>query len=199
MDIPVELTRILISELGDQQVIFLKEIGGERQFPIMFGIAEALAIDRRLKGIEMPRPMTHDLLAGVIAAMGGSLERIVVNDLAEHTFYARLYIRRDGEVIEVDSRPSDAIALGAALGTPLYVAEHVFDAVMNPEPASREDRLALLRTRQSFLQERIAELEELMAGTADMPEETLQQHRQMLTEMRTEHDAIAEILRKYEE
>jgi hypothetical protein len=120
-DIHVKLSRIIITEMGEQQVIFLKEVDGERTFPILIGISEALAIDRRLKGIPTPRPMTHDLLAGVIEAMGGRLEKIIINDLREHTFYAQLFIRRNGETIEVDSRPSDAIALGVAMDTPLYV------------------------------------------------------------------------------
>ncbi|MFW6066418.1 MAG: bifunctional nuclease family protein, partial [Planctomycetota bacterium] len=81
MDVPMELSRVLITELGDQQVIFLKEKGGERSFPIVIGIAEALAIDRRLKGVPMPRPMTHDLMANVIESLGGTVERVVIHDL----------------------------------------------------------------------------------------------------------------------
>ena len=125
MDVRVELSRIIITETGEQQVIVLKEVDGDRAFPIAIGIAEALAIDRRLKGRAMARPMTHDLLASVIEQMGGQLEKILVNDLQEGTFYARLFIRRDGELIEVDSRPSDAIALGVAGDTPIYVDEEV--------------------------------------------------------------------------
>ena len=134
MDVPMELSRIVITELGDQQVIFLKEKGGERSFPILIGINEALAIDRRLKGLPTPRPMTHDLLASVIEALGGTVEKIVVNDLVEHTFYATLYIRQDNRLLEIDSRPSDAIALGSAMGTPIYVAEHVLDSVLKSPP-----------------------------------------------------------------
>src|ERR1035437_3990805 len=134
MDVLMELSRILITEMGDQQVIFLREKGGERTFPILIGTGEALAIDRRLKQIPTPRPMTHDLLANVIEAMGGTLEKIVIGDLHEHTFIATLFIRRDGEVIEVDSRPSDAIALGVAFETPIYVAQHVLEEILR-EPS----------------------------------------------------------------
>jgi uncharacterized protein len=77
----------------------------------------------------MPRPQTHDLLASVIQQLGGTLEKIEINDLAEGTFFAMLYIRQDGELLEVDSRPSDAIALGIATSVPIYVAEHVLNAV----------------------------------------------------------------------
>ena len=125
MNVPMELSRFLITELGDQQVIFLKEKDGERSFPIMIGTSEALAIDRRLKGQETPRPMTHELLAKTIDALGGTIERVVISDIREHTFIAVLSISRDGETIEIDSRPSDAIALGVAFDTPIFVAEHV--------------------------------------------------------------------------
>lgn len=137
MDIPMELSKILINETGDIQLIVLKEREGRRAFPIRIGIAEAVAIDRRLKGIEFARPMTHDLLANVISELGGSLVKIVINDLRDvlvegeprATFFARLHVIQDGRRMEIDSRPSDAIALGAASGTPIFVADWVLDAV----------------------------------------------------------------------
>jgi uncharacterized protein len=126
----MELSRIIISETSDQQVIVLREVEGEeRSFPIVIGIFEARAIDLRVKGISMPRPLTHDLLSSVITHLGGELESVVVTELREHTFYARLRIRVNGEVIEVDSRPSDAIALAVTVGVPVYVAEEVLDEV----------------------------------------------------------------------
>lgn len=126
MEIPVELTRIIINEMIDQQVIVLKERGGDRAFPIVIGMNEILALDRRLKNIELPRPMTHDLLENVINEMGGSVEKVVVTDLKDHTFYALLHIEVDGDVIQVDTRPSDAIALCAGVGAPIFVHERVF-------------------------------------------------------------------------
>jgi uncharacterized protein len=104
-------------------------VDGERKFPIVIGSGEAYAIDRRLKGIPTPRPMTHDLLASVIEQLGGTIDRIEINNLQEHTFFARILIRQNGDVIEIDSRPSDAIALGAATSVPIYVADHVLDEV----------------------------------------------------------------------
>ncbi len=127
MEMEVELSRIIINEMSDQQVIVLKEKNGDRSFPIVIGIVEIFAIDRRLKGIVPPRPLTHDLLARVIDEMGGQLKRIVINDLSNHTFYAKLVLGLDGRDVEVDSRPSDAIALGVASNTPIFVADHVFD------------------------------------------------------------------------
>lgn len=127
MEIPVELTQILINETVDQQIIVLKEKGGERSFPIVIGMPEILAIDRRLKGYELPRPLTHDLLGAVIEQMGGKVIRVVISDLREHTFFAVIYVQRDSEVLEIDSRPSDAIALACGLTVPIFVEDHVFD------------------------------------------------------------------------
>src|SRR5215211_7399610 len=130
MSVQMELSKIIISEMQDQQIIVLKEVDGDRKFPIVIGSGEAYAIDRRLKGILHPRPLTHDLLASVIEQMGGAIERIEINNLQDHTFFARIHIRRDGQqTVKVDSRPSDAIALGVATSVPIYVAEHVLDAV----------------------------------------------------------------------
>ncbi len=127
MDVEVELSRIIINETSDQQVIILKERGGQRSFPIVIGIVEIFAIDRRLKGIKPPRPMTHDLLDSVIENLGVRIEKIVINDLRNHTFYAKIYIISNGRSVKIDSRPSDAIALGVASNTPIYVADHVFE------------------------------------------------------------------------
>jgi bifunctional DNase/RNase len=129
MAIQVELKRIIITETSDQQVIFLKEVAGERAFPIVIGSTEAFAIDRRLKGQPTPRPQTHELLSSVIEKLDGKLERILINDLQDHTFFARLVIRHSGKTIEIDSRPSDAIALGVSNDVPIFVAEHVLDDV----------------------------------------------------------------------
>ncbi len=127
MDVEAELSRIIINETSDQQIIVLKERNGKRSFPIVIGIVEIFAIDRRLKGIQPPRPMTHDLLDSVIENLGAKIEKIVISDLRNHTFYAKIYLNSDGQTVEIDSRPSDAIALGAASNAPIYVAEHVFE------------------------------------------------------------------------
>jgi len=127
MEIQAELSRILINETSDQQIIVLKERNGNRSFPIVIGIVEIFAIDRRLKGKKPPRPMTHDLLASIIEQLGAKIDKIVINDLSNHTFYAQIHLSMNGEITKIDSRPSDAIALGVAAETPIYVADHVFD------------------------------------------------------------------------
>ena len=129
MSVQMELHKIVISEMQDQQVIFLKEVDGERTFPIYIGSGEAYAIERRLKGVLHLRPLTHDLLASVIEQLGGTIERIEINNLEDRTFFARIHIRRNGQVVKIDSRPSDAIALGVTTSIPIYVADHVLDEV----------------------------------------------------------------------
>ena len=132
MEVRCELIRIMISETEDHQIIVLKEADGDRAFPIVIGFFEAAAIDRRIKGHVLPRPMTHDLLAAVIEQMGGRLARIVVTDLKHHTFFANLVVERNGDTILIDARPSDAIALAVAGETPIYVEDHVLDQVAGP-------------------------------------------------------------------
>ena len=129
MDVRMELSRILIREITDAQFIELCEVGGERTFPIVVGRPEAYAIDRRLKGIDPPRPQTHELLADVIQNLGGTLQKILIDDLTEGTFYAKLYVQQGETEHVIDSRPSDAIALGVALQVPIYVDERVLDEV----------------------------------------------------------------------
>jgi len=133
MEIRVQLVHIMITETADQQVIVLKEAEGERAFPIVIGFFEAAAIDRRIKGHRFPRPLTHDLLGGIIQSLGGRLAKVVISDLKDHTFYANLVIERNGSEIHVDARPSDAIALAVAEDTPIYVEDHVLDAVATPD------------------------------------------------------------------
>jgi bifunctional DNase/RNase len=195
----MELSRILITEHGDQQMIFLREVGGQRGFPIVIGVHEALAIDRRLKGIETPRPMTHDLLAGVIEAMGGRIDRIVISDLRDHTFVATLHIELDGRTVEVDSRPSDAIALGAALQTPIFVADHVLSQAAN-SPTTKQQRLDILRDRLAMLRQAMEALESQLADEdflGETPPELIEQLRQQLVAMASEHDDIEQVLKKY--
>jgi bifunctional DNase/RNase len=127
--VQMELRRIIISEIHEQQVIALKEVDGDRSFPIVIGIFEATSIDRRVKGIPNPRPLTHDLVAAVVENMGGELQDVYINDLREHTYFAKLRIRHEGELVEVDCRPSDAIALADTAKVPIYVAEDVLGEV----------------------------------------------------------------------
>ena len=127
MLVPMTLARIVIVDSDEEKMsmIVLHEVDGDRAFPILIGLHEAYAIDRRTKGIVVPRPMTHDLIVGMLEQLDCDLERIVINELRDSTFYAKLVLRRNGDLIEVDSRPSDAIAIGAGTSTPIFVDESV--------------------------------------------------------------------------
>lgn len=133
MEVRVELATIVISETRDPQLIILRERNGSRSLPIVIGLSEALAIDRRVKGQLAKRPMTHDLLANVIEQLSAELDKIVINDLQNSTFYAKLVLRHQGGLVEVDSRPSDAIALGVADEVPIYVEDHVLNQIDQQE------------------------------------------------------------------
>ena len=133
MPIQMELRRIIISELVEHQIVVLKEVDGERHFPIVIGIFEATSIDRRVKGIQAPRPLTHDLITAVVDQLGGEIQDIVISDLKEHTYYAKLRVRKDGELTEIDCRPSDAIAVAVANKVPIYVAEDVLGEALENE------------------------------------------------------------------
>jgi bifunctional DNase/RNase len=135
MPVQMELSRIIISEINDSQVIYLKEVDGDRMFPILIGIFEATSIDRRVKDIQAPRPLTHDLLVNSVESMGGDFQDVVISELKDHTYFATLRIRSEGELIEIDARPSDAIAVAVTCDPmlPIYVSEDVLNDVMGGE------------------------------------------------------------------
>ena len=136
MPVEMQLARIIISEIHDQQIIYLREVDGDRQFPIVIGIFEATSIDRRVKGYQTQRPLTHDLLVKTVERLGGEVDSVVITDLREGTYYAELRVQHDGELIEVDSRPSDAIAIAVTCEPPLpiFVAEEVLEEALNDAP-----------------------------------------------------------------
>ncbi len=132
MSVHMELSRIIISEINDQQVIYLKEVGGERTFPILIGIFEATSIDRRVKHFDTPRPLTHDLIVSIVEQLGGQLEDVMINELHDHTYFAKLRVRQGKKLIEIDARPSDAIAISVTCDPvlPIYVSEKVLNDVL---------------------------------------------------------------------
>ncbi|MBL8879197.1 MAG: bifunctional nuclease family protein [Phycisphaerales bacterium] len=125
MEVRVDLAQILISDTREQQIITLRERNGPRSLQIVIGGNEASAIHRRVRGETPARPLTHELLANIVEALGGELEKIIISDLKDDTYFATLVIRRGTELLEIDSRPSDAIALGVAGEVPLYVNDDV--------------------------------------------------------------------------
>lgn len=205
MDVPMELARIVINTAGAEQKIFLREKGGKgRTFPIRIGLTEALAIDRRLKGIGFHRPLTHELLASTIEALGGRLEKIVVNELrydvedGSGVFIATIHIRQGDRLIPIDARPSDAIALGAALGTPIFVDEKVLQEV-TVGPSDPQERIERLQRRMDQLADLIQRFsarlqdEEFLAAATP---EALEEHRRHLELMKHEYEAIDRLLKE---
>ena len=118
---------IRVSLMNYQRVVILKEKSSDRYLPIWIGPAEADSIAVKLQDLSVARPLTHDLLNLVITSLGGSVSHIVVSDLQNDTFYAKIFIQRNGDNLEVDSRPSDAIALAVRVKVPIYVEETVLD------------------------------------------------------------------------
>jgi hypothetical protein len=127
MMIKVTIDSVRASLLSQHRVVVLKEEDVERYLAIWIGPYEADAITIRLQGVEVARPLTHDLLRQSIQKLGAQVSHILVNDLQDDTFYARVIMDRDGERIELDSRPSDAIALAVRVQAPIFVSEEVMD------------------------------------------------------------------------
>jgi bifunctional DNase/RNase len=125
--IEMVIESIRVSLMNYQRVVILKEKESDRYLPIWIGPAEADAIAVRLQEVAVSRPLTHDLLRSIIDALGGSVQYIVVNDLTNDTFYARIIMEVDGRTMEIDSRPSDAIALAVRVQVPIFAEETVLD------------------------------------------------------------------------
>lgn len=138
---PVEMVveSIRMNLLAPTRVVFLKEVNRQRFLPIIIGVPEADAIAIKLQNAEVPRPLTHDLLSSMIGTLGGRVTQIVVNDLVDETFYARIIMDVDGRHVEIDSRPSDAIALAVRVNVPIFVEEKVLEkGGIEPENAHPE-------------------------------------------------------------
>lgn len=132
--IEVKLETIQVSLVSSHRIVVLKDAATERYLPIWVGPCEAEAISVGAKGVEVLRPLTHDLIVNVMDALDAELLYIFVNDLADNTFYATLVLSTDATEVEVDARPSDAIAVAVRLGVPIYVAESVMEeAGVTPE------------------------------------------------------------------
>ena len=135
MPVPMELSRIIISEINNQQYIFLKEINGDRTFPIVIGIFEATSIDNHVKRLHPPRPLTHDLLVNTVETIGAKFQDVLISELRDHTYYAKLRVRHEGELLEIDARPSDAIAVAVTCDPilPIFVNEDVLEDVLGSD------------------------------------------------------------------
>ena len=131
MPIKMQLSRVIVSEINDQQAIYLKEIDGGREFPILIGEFEASIINRRLLEEPPHRPLTHDLLRDLMTVLSAEPTEVVITEIRDHTYYAELKINHGGQEIVLDCRPSDAIALAVhySPALPIYVSEDVLNEV----------------------------------------------------------------------
>ncbi len=144
MQIEMTIKGLMVDPTTNMPIVLLRDSSGDRVLPIWVGVFEANAIALQIENIPTPRPMTHDLLRDIIADLNGRVERIVVTDLKESTFYALIYLRVAGELVAIDARPSDAIALALRTKAPIFVEEAVIEnaksADVSPDP-SDTDRL----------------------------------------------------------
>jgi len=138
--IEVVIDSIRISLISQHRIVMLRDVDGERRLPIWIGPCEAEAITIELQDVEIARPVTHDLLKNVIEEVGGTVSHILINELRDQVFYARLFIDMDGEMLEIDCRPSDAIAVAVRAKVPIFVEEAVLEeAGILPEPDVDEE------------------------------------------------------------
>ncbi|MGD2173885.1 MAG: bifunctional nuclease family protein [Candidatus Brocadiaceae bacterium] len=125
--IECELNRIVMSETQDRQLVVLKERDGERKIAIVISLWEIWAIHRTINNEPPPRPFTHELFGNVLDELGVKIERVVVNELRDDTYYGRLILRQNGQTYDIDTRPSDGMALAVQKGAPIFVDEDVLD------------------------------------------------------------------------
>ena len=139
--VEVTIDSIRVSLMSQSRIVILKDVDSERYLPIWIGSCEADAITVTLQDVEVSRPLTHDLLKNVIAEMGGEVDHIVISDLRNDVFYARIVMDAGGKQMEIDSRPSDALALAVRLHVPVYIEETVMQkaAVLPEEEVETEN------------------------------------------------------------
>lgn len=145
----MSIESVRLSLMNYQRVVILREKGSDRYLPIWIGPSEADAIAVRLQDVAVARPLTHDLLKNLIEQLGGRVAYIVVNDLSNDTFFARIILDMNGETVEIDSRPSDAIALAVRVDVPIYAEENVLDSagVLLDEQGEGDDETITQRSK----------------------------------------------------
>ena len=128
IEVYVKNVIVVKNEEGETSfLVLLAEKEGNRILPISIGMFEAQAIARALEGISIERPLTHDLIVNIIRELGGTLEKIIINDLIDGTFYARLIVKTEDRLHSIDARPSDSIAIAVRVGAPIFVSSKVMD------------------------------------------------------------------------
>ncbi len=138
--IEMKVKGLTLDPLTNVPIVILRELEGERALPIWVGIFEAHAIAREIENFQTPRPMTHDLIKNIISGIKAKVNRIVVNDLKDNTFFAEIYLALNGSEVVIDARPSDAIALALRTNAPIFVEEKVLDEAKSIEFAEGEGK-----------------------------------------------------------
>lgn len=136
-ELRVEIKGLMLDPSSNVPIVILRDVQSHLFLPIWIGVFEANAIALRIEGVEPPRPMTHDLLRSVLEGLGGQVEKIVISDLKESTFFAVIHIRQNSTVVPIDARPSDAIALALRTDAPIFVLRAVLDKAQAVDLASQ--------------------------------------------------------------
>jgi bifunctional DNase/RNase len=145
MEVKMTIKGLMIDPVTNMPIVVLRDADGERVLPIWVGLFEANAIALQIESVQTPRPMTHDLLVSVIGSLAGRVERVVVSDLRDNTFYATIMLRSPTGDVPVDARPSDAIAIALRTGSPIFVEEAVFETAQEAEKGGELDEMGRLR------------------------------------------------------
>jgi bifunctional DNase/RNase len=145
MEIEMTIKGLMIDPITNMPIIILRDSDGQRMLPIWVGVFEANAIALQLESVQTPRPMTHDLMKNLLEELGGAIERVVVCDLRENTFYATIHLRTSQRTISIDARPSDAIALALRTQSPILVEEAVIDGARSAESSKESADVGRLR------------------------------------------------------
>ena len=125
MEIEVKIRGLMMDPVTNMPIVILKDLNGNAVLPIWVGVYEANAIALEIEKVATPRPMTHDLIKNLLLGLNTTVRKVVVNDLREETYYALIWLEQDGQIISIDSRPSDALAVALRLDCPIYVEEEV--------------------------------------------------------------------------
>ena len=133
MEVEMKIRGLMMDPVTNMPIVVLKDVQGNAVLPIWVGIYEANAIALEIEKVQTPRPMTHDLLKNVLLGLDVRVQKVVVNDLKDDTFYALIWVEREGQMMTIDSRPSDAIALALRTGSPIFVKSDVIEKAKNTD------------------------------------------------------------------
>ena len=139
MEVEMTIRCLMLDPVTQMPIVILKDVGGETVLPIWVGVNEAQAIALEMEKVSTPRPMTHDLLKSMLDGLGVTVRQVIVNDLKDNTFFAVIELNHNGSIINIDSRPSDAIALALRVNAPIFVTEKVVSQAKSVEISEEKE------------------------------------------------------------